>query len=185
MTVGCKYKTTSGLFAITSLVFLYCSHAFSAIQGEAGAESSTATTTITLTLQPSIQISNVGDIVLNVTDRSQDLIAEERICVRGNVGGRYSVIAAGQDGGKNPFQLRSTSGDSIAYQLFFRGDLTAITSDELSPGQASPFYSMKTQNPDCNGEDSAAFSLLFKSSDLLPDTPGTYGEFLTLTVAAE
>lgn len=166
-------------------LFFATQWAIAAVQGELGERDSRATTTITLNIEPHIQISNVSDIVLEVTDRSQDVSFEERICVRGNLGSRYHVIAAGQDGSQNPFQLLNESGDSIPYDLFFRGDLSQTTSDRLNPGEASPFYSMQSGTQDCDGDDTAAFAIVFRSENLLPAKPGVYSGFLTLTVAAE
>ncbi|MCW8194023.1 hypothetical protein F6455_04400 [Proteobacteria bacterium 005FR1] len=161
------------------------SSAWAAVQGELGNAESTATTTITLSIEPHIQISNVSDIELEVADRSQDISFEERICVRGNLGSRYHVIAAGQDGSENPFQLLSELGDTIPYELFFRGDLSQTTGDQLNPGEASPFYAMQTVAQNCDGDDTAAFTVVFRSENLLPAQPGVYSGFLTLTVAAE
>ena len=173
------------LVALVGLALLSTQPAYSAIQGEISATESTAVTTITLSIEPNIQISNVSDIVLDVTDRSQDVQFDESICVRGNVGGRYSIIAAGEDGGNSPFQLTSGAGDTIGYQVYFRGDLTRIAGDRLSAGEASPFYEMKSQTRDCDGDNTAAFVIVFKSDDLLPAEPGIYTGFLTLTVEAE
>jgi hypothetical protein len=159
--------------------------AWAAVQGELGETESTATTTITLSIEPHIQISNVSDIALEVADRSQDVSFEERVCVRGNLGSRYHVIAAGQDGSQNPFQLVSESGDTIPFDLFFRGDLSQSTSDRLNPGEASPFYGMQTGAQNCDGDDTAAFTVVFRSENLVPAEPGVYSGFLTLTVAAE
>lgn len=156
-----------------------------AIQGVASHNESTAVTTITLTVEPSIQISNVGDIALDVSDRNQDVVYEETICVRGNIGSRYSVTAAGQDGGQNPFELNTETGNRIGYELYFRGDLTNNNSDKLFPGENSPFYQMVTSNQNCDGSDTAAFIIMIKSEDLLPATPGIYSGFLTVTVAVE
>ncbi len=160
-----------------------CSQA--ALQGELGSESSSAVTTILLNIEPNIQITNVSDISLDVTNRNEDVQFEERVCIRGNVGSRYSVTAAGQNGSQTPFQLRTDTGETIAYEVYFRGDLSQNTTDQLQPGQSSPFYSMNTEVQDCAGDDTAAFTVLFKSSDLLPAAPGTYSGYLTLTVAAE
>ena len=57
--------------------------------------------------------------------------------------------------------------------------------DRLLPGQASPFYELTSQAKDCNGDDTAAFTVVFESDDLLLAAPGIYTGFLTLTVAAE
>ena len=156
-----------------------------AIQGEQSAESSTAVTTISLTIGANIQISNVDDISLQVNDRNEDVRYEERVCVRGNIGSRYSVTAASQDGSQNPFQLRTAIGETITYDLYFRGDLSQTNTDQLFPGQPSPFYQMETQVQNCDGDDTAAFTVLFKADDLRRAAPGVYSGFLTLTVAAE
>jgi hypothetical protein len=171
--------------ALSTPLLFAAQWAMAAVQGELGERDSTATATISLNIAPHIQISNVSDIVLEVTDRSRDITFEERICVRGNLGSRYHVIAAGQDGSQNPFQLLTESGDSIPYDLFFRGDLSQTTSDRLNPGEASPYYAMKSGAQDCDGDDTAAFTIIFRSEHLLPAKPGVYSGFLTLTVAAE
>lgn len=158
---------------------------WAAIQGQPGETESTAVTTITLAIEPNIRISNVGDITLDVTDRSQDVIFEEPICVRGNLGSRYSVIAASQDGSQNPFVLDTEAGDRIEYEVYFRGDLANANSDQLFPGQHSPFYPMMNNHQDCDGNDTAAFQIIFRSEQLLPAAPGIYSGFLTVTVSAE
>lgn len=173
------------IFCLLGCVLLGANPAWPAIQGELGDVESSAVTTITLSIEPHIQISSVSDIVLEVADRSQDVSFEERICVRGNTGSRYHVIAAGQDGAQSPFQLVTDSGESIPYDLFYRGDLSQTTSDLLAPGEASPFYGMQTGAQDCDGDETAAFSIVFRAEDLRPATPGIYSGFLTLTVAAE
>lgn len=172
-------------FCLAGCLLLGVGPGFAAIQGELGEAESSAVTTITLTIEPNIQISNVSDIELGVTDRSQDITFEERICVRGNVGSRYSVIAAGQDGSNNPFQLSTQTGDIIPYELFFRGDLSQTTTEQLSPGEASPFYAMQTGAQNCDGDNTAAFAIIFRAEHLRPAAPGIYSGFLTLTVAAE
>ncbi|MGH1469966.1 MAG: hypothetical protein ACRBCS_02145 [Cellvibrionaceae bacterium] len=156
-----------------------------ALQGEADALKSTAVTTIQLNIQPNIQISNVSDIELEVADRSQDVVFEEGICVRGNTSSRYNVTAAGQDGNSQPFSLATPNGDTVNYEIYFRGDLTQSNKDPLRPGEASPFYPMPVGATDCDGDNTAAFTVIFRSSDLLPAEPGVYSGFLTLTVAAE
>ncbi|MGI1678245.1 MAG: hypothetical protein K6L75_05915 [Cellvibrionaceae bacterium] len=161
------------------------SKAIAALQGEAGALKSTAVTTIRLSIQPNIQISNVSDIELEVADRSQDVVFEEGICVRGNTSSRYNVTAAGQDGNSQPFSLVTPTGDTVNYEIYFRGDLTQSNKDPLLPGEASPFYPMPIAATDCDGDNTAAFTVIFRSSDLLPAEPGIYSGFLTLTVAAE
>lgn len=176
------------LCSITRLLgclLLAATPALAAIQGELADAESTAVTTITLTLEPHIRISSVSDIVLEVADRSQDVSFEERICVRGNVGSRYSIIAAGQDGGQSPFRLAMDSGENLSYEVFFRGDLSQTTSDMLAPGEASPFYRMQSGVQDCDGDETAAFTIVFRADDLRPAKPGVYSGFLTLTVAAE
>jgi len=171
-------------------LFGACATAFAvsclgAIQGERGDESSTAVTTISLNIGANIQISNVDDINLQVNNRNEDVLYEERVCIRGNVGSRYSVTAASQDGNANPFQLRTETDDVIAYEVYFRGDLGQSNTDQLTPGEPVPYCEMSTQVHTCAGDGTAAFSVFFKSADLQIAAPGIYSGFLTLTVAAE
>ena len=158
-----RIKTTTGpLVALILSSLWFCPNGYTALQGERDAESSTAVTTISLNIAPSIQISNVSDITLNVSNRNEDARFEEQVCIRGNLGSRYSVTAASQDGSQNPFELQTTTGDSIGYQVYFRGDLGQVNTDQLFPGQASPYYSMQTQVQDCSGEDTAAFYRVYQ-----------------------
>ena len=180
MTEWCSKRCLGALVSA-----LLCSVSHAAIQGQASDDASTAITTITLAIEPSIQISNVGDIALDVTDRNQDVSYEERICVRGNLGSRYNVVAASQDGSQSPFQLSTESGERIIYEVYFRGDLAQPEEDRLYPGKASPYYAMQTNNQNCDGNDTAAFTIIFRSAQLLPAVPGIYSGFLTVTVAAE
>jgi len=163
----------------------YAVSGLGAIQGERGDESSTAVTTISLNIGANIQISNVDDINLQVNNRDEDVLYEERVCIRGNVGSRYSVTAASQDGNANPFQLRTETDDVIAYEVYFRGDLGQSNTDQLNPGQPSPYYEMSTQVQNCDGDDTAAFSVFFRSAEFQIAAPGIYYWFVTFTVAAE
>jgi len=172
-------------YMLLGLALFTCVGAQAVIQGEPGEKESTAVTTITLNIEPSIQISNVSDIELDVTDRNQDIRHEERVCVRGNIGSRYSVIADGKDGSAQPFSLNTNSGDTIAFDVYFRGDLSDPVGDQLNPGERSPFYDMQSSAQECGGDDTASFIVVFKSEDLLPAEPGVYSGYLTLTVAAE
>ena len=161
------------------------SGSFAAIQGERDPDSSTAITTISLNIGANIQITNVDDISLQVDNRYQDFEYEERVCIRGNVGSRFSVTAAGQDGSQNPFRLYTETEHAIEFEVYFRGDLKQPNTDQLYPGQPSPFYVMQTQVQNCDGDDTASFTILFKSQSLVDAAPGIYSGFLTLTVAAE
>ena len=64
---------------------------FGATQGELGRES-TATNRITLIIHPSLQITDVDDITINVSQRDKDAVHTEEVCVRGNSGASYFVI---------------------------------------------------------------------------------------------
>lgn len=172
-------------YMLGGLALLLAGFSQGALQGEPGETQSNAVTTITLSIEPNIQISNVSDIQLDVTDRSRDISHEERICVRGNVGSRYSVTADNQDGSKAPFTLTTGTGEEIDFEVYFRGDLSRATGDQLFPGERSPFYTLSKSGVECDGDNNAAFTVLFKSDDLLPAEPGIYSGFLTLTVAAE
>lgn len=171
--------------ALLAMLAAWSPITMAALQGERGIEDSTATTLITLNIEPNLQISNVSDITLDVTDRTKDVQFEERVCIRGNLGSRYTVTAASQDGNQSPFRLKTEANDSIDYEVYFRGDLSQSTTDRLFPGQPSPFYEMQTKVQNCDGDDTAAFTIFFKSTDLQIAAPGTYSGFLTLTVAAE
>lgn len=160
--------------------------AHSALQGDAAANQSTATTTITLAIEPNIQISNVSDLVIDVTDRSKDVEIEESICVRGNTGGRYSVTASATDGGNAPFQLQSEKGDNINYQVYFRSDLKLSGSkDQLIPGQRSPYYDVQSESRDCNGDDTAAFIIIVTAAEMREAEAGIYTGLLGITASVQ
>jgi len=159
--------------------------AHSALQGDTTATESTATTTITLAIEPNIQISNVSDIVIDVTDRNSDVEVEESICVRGNTGGRYSVSASATDGGNAPFQLQSENGDNISYQVYFRGDLTNGGRDQLIPGQRSAYYDVQSGSSDCDGNNTASFIIIVTADEMRNAEAGIYSGLLGLTASVQ
>lgn len=148
--------------------------------GELG-ESSSVSIVLSLSVLPIIQIGNVNDIRLDITDRSVDSDYTEAVCVKGNAGDKYSVTATGSSAESGNFSLQSNAGGRLNYQVSFSGSNSA-SPGELAPGVPTPHFDLPSLGSDCNGV-SASLTVSFKSADLLSVEPGLYTGHLTLVVS--
>ena len=149
-----------------------------ASDGDAG-RNSRGTIEISLSIVPSIQINVVNDINLTIIDRQVDTNFTEVLCITGNLGGKYNLIAYGSGG--QDFSLKNAEGESLSYFVGYRGDPGAQQFDELNAGEASPAYDLVTDSANCSDEHS--FRVTFKSEDLGKVGSGLYTGNLTLLVA--
>lgn len=150
--------------------------------GELG-ESSSVNISLTLSVLPIIQIGAVGDIRLDITDRSVDSDYTEYVCIKGNAGDKYSVTATGSSGGSNNFFLQSNTGELLNYHVSFQ-DPNTTSGGELTPGVPTPHFNLPSLGSDCDGV-SASLSVSFKSADLINVEPGLYTGHLTLVVSPQ
>ena len=149
-------------------------------QGKLG-ENSTASYTISLAIQPSMEINTVSDIALNISDRSIDATFSKPFCVRGNTPNKYTLVASGANQGNNAFVLRNANNAELRYYVSFRGDLKSTTFDNLSPGVPSRIYSVQSRGSICDS--STEFKVTFRSMDLETAGSGLYTGSLTLLVS--
>ncbi|HKI74208.1 MAG TPA: hypothetical protein VJ998_06180 [Pseudomonadales bacterium] len=149
-------------------------------QGELG-EHSAASYTITLAIQPSIEIKTVSDITLNITDRNVDASFSKPFCVQGTTPGKYTIIAYGNDQSANAFVLHNADNDMLDYHVAYEGDPVSMTYEALSPGQPSSSFDVQTRSSNC--DNSTSFKVTFRSSDLQNAGSGLYTGSLTLLVS--
>ena len=158
---------------------------FAARDGQVGA-TSTGEIAIRLELNQGIQISNLQDIQISIPNQAdEDVIISQRFCVRGNREGRYTIAAAGDRGGSQPFSLSSQDGDEINFELYFRGNLSLDVGDRLYPNVASRAYNLEKTGVNCNGQNNAEFSLHIPASEINNANSNEYDGFLNLTIAIE
>ena len=154
--------------------------AYALERGDLG-ETSTVSISLSLTVLPIIQINNVNDIRLDITDRSVDSDYTTSICIKGNAGDKYSVTATGSSSESSNFYLQSNSGGQLNYHAsFYEGNTTS--QDELIPGVPTPHFSLPSLGSDCDGV-SSSLAVSFKSADLIGVEPGLYTGHLTLVVS--
>lgn len=132
---------------------------------------------ISLAILPSLQISVVNQIYIDIQNVNADALFSEVVCITGPPGGKFSLVAAGNDGA---FQLSSLVGQQLPYSVSYRGkDRTSF--DQLQAGVPSPPYTLASKSSGCSQEDN--FQILFKSEDLKVIQAGLYSGALTLMVS--
>ncbi len=154
--------------------------AWGAESGKAG-ETSTSRFTITLALQPTLEIRTATDISINIEDRQRDVTYQQPFCVRGTIDTKYSVTASGDTGGDGRFVLVGSDGESLPFSVAYLGNPGASSTDPLVDGIASPTYSILPTGNDCNGR--TYFVVTFLSEDLLDAGSGLYNGSLTFLVS--
>lgn len=136
---------------------------------------------ISLTIQPAIEIDTVTDILLNITDRSVDSEFSQEFCVKGSTPSKYFIVASGSTEGSDAFVLRNAEGDALPYYVSYRGDPSSTNYDPLTPGVASRDYDVLNRDESC--ESASAFKITFRSQDLTRAGSGLYSGALTLLVS--
>lgn len=166
------------------LAFALLLHTLSSgvIAGEGSLGRSTnADISISMSIQPSIQIETVEQIQLDITDRTQDASFEESFCVRGTHNAKYSIIAYSTIRSASEFSLARLDDSTLPYTVTYRGDLGRNAFDTLIPGTPSPVYEILSKDGTCHAGNS--FRIIFRSEDLEIATSGLYRGSLTLLVS--
>ncbi|MFT7219699.1 MAG: hypothetical protein ACI8Z1_001314 [Candidatus Azotimanducaceae bacterium] len=70
---------------------------------------------VSLSIIPSLQISVVNQISVNITDIEVDANFREYVCITGQQGGRYQLVASGNAG---DFVLGSEGAENMPYHVF-------------------------------------------------------------------
>lgn len=162
-----------------ALLLISAPLAHAAEQGDIGRASSSRFT-ITLALQPSLEITTATDISINIDNRDVDATYRQPFCVRGTIDSRYSVTATGETGSGGAFVLRSGN-EVLPYSVAYVGDPDSSEPDELVDGVPSPTYSILPFSSDCSG--STYFVVTFQSTDLQQAGSGLYNGSLTFLVS--
>lgn len=171
-------------FVFATALLLASNTSPAATQGEPGRES-TASNRITLIIHPSLQITDVDDITINVSQRDKDAFHTEEVCVRGNSGASYFVMAQTDGTAETNFLLRNGAAQSLAFEVRYRSNLTKASGEALQPNVNSRLQSSAPAGESCDGGSVAAFDLKFPAEQLSTAEPGVYTGLLTLTVVAE
>lgn len=168
-------------FAVLLLAFTPLT-ARAAQDGDAGSTSN-AYFSISLSLEPIMEINTVSDIALNITDRNSDATFTKPFCVQGTTRGKYSLLAGGGSDGAGDFVLYNQNHDGLPYSVAYNGDPDSSRFDPLTPGVHSPTYSMLLKSDPCTGQ--TAFRITFHTADLRNAGSGLYTGALTLLVSPE
>jgi hypothetical protein len=149
-------------------------------QGELGKNSSSSYS-ISLSIEPAMEIRTVSDIALNISDRTVDATFSKPFCVRGSVPGKYMVTASGGNQSGDGFELHNANHDVLRYHVSYRGDPGATQFDPLSPGIPSRAYDVLPRDATCGNL--TAFMVTFRAADLQNAGSGLYTGSLTLLVS--
>lgn len=162
------------------LLLLGSAGAMAEEQGRLGSDS-TARFTISLAIQPLIEITTVSDVTVNITDRTVDAHFTKPFCVNGSVGGKYTVIASGSQERGETFILQNTDGETLPYLATYRGEPLRDGFDPLVPSSPSRVYDVLPRGKVCT--DVTAFKITFRAADLQLAGAGLYSGSLTLLVS--
>lgn len=134
---------------------------------------------ISLSILPSLQISVVSQIQINIDNVYVDSNFSEYVCITGHEGGRYNLIATGDNG---DFVLyNDIDGEELPYSVFYKGDPDQPAFDELMAGQPSPIYETMPSQEECASDYN--FRVTFRSEHLQIVKSGRYTGRLTLLVS--
>ncbi|NVK11728.1 MAG: hypothetical protein HWD83_06975 [Gammaproteobacteria bacterium] len=173
------------IFLISFVVFMSLCCVVNAQQQGVPGETSTAVTTISISVLPNILITDVQDIYLDIQDRTQDVVIDQDFCVVGNTTGNYVLQASGANNPGAPFQLIGQDGEVLPFEMTFNGDIEAQVDAELAPGIDSPPFELENRGLSCGGAPNARMSITFKAEDLIFASAGVFSGDLALTVAIE
>ena len=168
------------LSLMTALGMSMPGHASTAEEGQPG-DSSLVTIELSLNVLPTIQISNVADIRLAITDRSVDASFKEDLCIKGNTGDSYTLMASGSGSKGSQYALHNTEGEDLHFQVLYKAGESG-TEHRMKPGEPSPYFSLPSLQDNCISGLSS-LSVLFTSEELRRVSPGMYTGELTLVVS--
>ena len=142
---------------------------------------STARFSISLALQPSLEIRTASDITINIQDRTVDTTYRQPFCVRGTADAKYTLTAYGETAGGGRFALQGADGQLLPFTLEYLGNLAESRPDELEPDTPSQVYSILPFGQDCG--DKTWFVVTFESDDLRDVGSGLYSGSVTFLVS--
>ncbi len=168
------------------LTALPASLSHAASDGRPGA-TSTGQIFIRLEFSQSVQVSNLKDIELAVENDAlvDGIETTQQFCVRGSKGGYYRLVAQSDRGGSTPFSLTGDGGETIAFNLFFTGQLSSNVLEPMTPGVPSRNYAIQSNGIYCNGEDNAEIAIHIPAQEIQSKSDRIFSGYLNLTVAVE
>jgi hypothetical protein len=172
--------------SILPLISLFiCTQAMAARDGQIDTESS-GEISVRLEIKRGIQISNLEDIQISVSNQAnEDIVLTEAFCVRSNEVGSYSIAVVSDQVGSSDFSISSADRDQINFDLYFKGDMSDAVGDKLSPNSSSRQYALEPTGADCDGSNNAEISLQIPAEQINSAKSSEYDGFLNLTVAIE
>lgn len=140
-------RSFMALVMMGSLLPAVSAHA--AQQGALGA-TSTGNITITATIPPLVQISNLSDLAFTNLDGKTDARMAENVCVWSNSATRsYTIRASGNGGAGTAFTLASTGVPEIPYSVAWTGTSGAATGTALTATTTSAAFTSSAITPLC------------------------------------
>ncbi|QFT53763.1 hypothetical protein [Microbulbifer sp. THAF38] len=145
-----------------------------------------ASSDITLSFTPTIEIAAVGDVSITDPALGSDAVASEDFCIGGFGFPTFSITFESDDDNNDPaFTLTDGAGLEVPYSVGFdnstSGTFTAVNAGQAVTGQTRNAAS-------CSGSDNARFQITvangdWQTSDVLNGTD--YTDTLLITVASE
>ena len=168
--------------AVTALfTTLAAGDVFAANQGTLGATSQ-GDLTITLNIDPLVQISRIDDIPLGAYTGGGDMTGADNLCVYTNNGG-YDITASGSGTG-GAFELAQGL-NTIPYTVEWATSAGAGSGTGLTSGTPLAGLGGTFSTPDCGATDNAQVIVTVSNTDLGAAPTGPYSGVLTLMVAPQ
>jgi hypothetical protein len=154
-----------------------------ATDGNLGATSQ-GTLTISLTIDPLVQISDLDDITLPTFTGTGPVSGSDDVCVYSNNGG-FDITATGS-GASSAFTLAGTGTNTIPYSVAWANSSGATSGTSMSTSvpldnQVATF----TGGADCGGGTNTTVLVTVGAADLNVAPTDTYAGILTLMVAPQ
>jgi len=148
-------------------------------QGASGA-TSTGESSVSVTKQEVVMISDIADLDLGTMDNtSTDLLAFDEVCVF-NTTANYQITATSSN---SAFQLSDGGTGTIPYSVEWADSTGSPT--PMSYGSAVSGLLGDQISTNCGGGTNARFSVSVLAADFNNADPGTYSDTLTLMIEPE
>ena len=114
-------RTAKTSLFLSILLILIPGAGFAAVSGQL-ADKSEGTIQVSLSILPAIRIDTVNNINLRIDDRNIDTSFTEKLCISGNLDGKYNLTAQGSSSNANHFTLKNSDQGELIYHVAYRGN---------------------------------------------------------------
>ena len=147
-----------------------------------GADSATASTSVTLSVPPLVKLSNLQDMAFGEVDKGQGLEAEQSVCVWSSSRG-YSLAAFSENASGSDFALIAADESKVIYTVSWNDGQSGV--QQLSHGQAVVAVSSTSRSDCSDAAEQPQLRLEVGKDQMGQAKAGVYRDTISLLVRAE